>query len=60
MKEKEIKRIADKLFNAERELKQIGLISTDFPKMTLENAYAIQEKLIENKLASGLIKKGWK
>ncbi len=60
MKEADIKKIAEKLFDAERNLTQIGLISSDFPEITLENAYAIQEQLIEKKLSSGLIKKGWK
>ena len=41
-------------------LHKSDLVSSDFPEITLENAYAIQEKLIENKLSSGLIKKGWK
>ena len=60
MREEDIKRTADDLFNAEKNLIQIDLISRDFPEITLEEAYAIQEKLIENKLSSGLIKKGWK
>ena len=60
MREEDIKRAADNLFNAEKSLTQIGLISSEFPEITLEDAYAIQEKLIENKLSSGLIKKGWK
>ena len=60
IKESDIKRMADNLFDAEKKRKQIGLISSNFPEMTLKDAYAIQEKLIENKLSSGLIKKGWK
>ena len=60
MREEDIKRKADDLFNAEKNLLQIDLISSNFPEITLEDAYAIQEKLIENKLSSGLIKKGWK
>ena len=52
IKESDIKRMADNLFDAEKKRKQIGLISSNFPEMTLKDAYAIQEKLIDTSVES--------
>ena len=45
IKESDIKRMADNLFDAEKKRKQIGLISSNFPEMTLKDAYAIPRKI---------------
>lgn len=60
MKEEDILRKANDLFYAEKNQSQIGLISREFPKITLAEAYKIQERLIEKKLSSGQKRKGWK
>ncbi|MDE2914631.1 MAG: 2-oxo-hepta-3-ene-1,7-dioic acid hydratase [Paracoccaceae bacterium] len=52
--------LADRLFEAERSRVQIGLISTDYPGITLDDAYAIQQLLIDRKVAAGRCITGWK
>ena len=48
------------LFEAERAGRQIGLLSHRFPRMTMDDAYAIQKALIDKKLAAGREIIGWK
>ena len=48
------------LFEADRSGTQIGLLSRAHPDMTMDDAYAIQDALIERKLASGRERIGWK
>ncbi|KIC10593.1 2-oxo-hepta-3-ene-1,7-dioate hydratase [Leisingera sp. ANG-M1] len=51
---------AEKLFRAEATGQQCGLLSLAYPGMTLDDAYAVQQALIRQKLASGRKKIGWK
>ncbi|TDK46811.1 2-oxo-hept-4-ene-1,7-dioate hydratase [Antarcticimicrobium luteum] len=51
---------AETLFNAEQTRQQCGLLSRIYPGMTLDDAYAVQARLIARKLASGRRKIGWK
>lgn len=48
------------LFNAEKLGKQIPLISRQYPEMDMDDAYRIQDALIEMKLTDGLKRVGWK
>ena len=52
--------LAEELFEAERSLSQIPLISKRYPDATLEDAYAVQDCLVKIKLNSGLRQIGWK
>ena len=52
--------IADRLFEAERDLVQIGLVSRSRPGLTMADAYAIQQRLVDRKIASGRTATGWK
>ncbi|UWQ49405.1 2-oxo-hepta-3-ene-1,7-dioic acid hydratase [Leisingera caerulea] len=51
---------ADRLCKAELTGQQCGLLSLAYPGMTLDDAYAVQQALIRQKLASGRRKIGWK
>jgi len=51
---------AEALFAAERDRRQIGLLSRQYPGMTLDDAYAVQAALIARKRAAGLGVIGWK
>ncbi|MEP1329619.1 2-oxo-hept-4-ene-1,7-dioate hydratase [Pseudophaeobacter sp.] len=51
---------AEMLLQAEATGQQCGLLSLAYPGMTLEDAYAVQQALIQLKLASGRRKVGWK
>lgn len=51
---------AEMLFQAEETGQQCGLLSRTYPGMTLDDAYAVQSRLIARKLASGRKKIGWK
>ena len=51
---------ADMLFQAEASGTQCGLLSRIYPGMTLDDAYAVQSRLIARKLAAGRRKIGWK
>ncbi|WP_323777551.1 2-oxo-hept-4-ene-1,7-dioate hydratase [Leisingera sp.] len=48
------------LLAAEATGRQCGLLSLAYPGMTLDDAYAVQQALIRQKLASGRRKIGWK
>ena len=56
----QIESAAESLFQAERRRHQIGLLSGRFPGLGMDDAYRIQEALIERKLASGRKIIGWK
>lgn len=56
----QIEDAAERLFHAERERRQIGLLSLDFPEATMDDAYRVQAALVRRKTASGLLVKGWK
>ncbi|MDK3020297.1 2-oxo-hept-4-ene-1,7-dioate hydratase [Pseudodonghicola flavimaris] len=51
---------AETLFRAEESGQQCGLLSLRYPGMTLDDAYAVQSRLIARKLAAGRKKIGWK
>ena len=51
---------AEALFLAERDGRQIGLLSRQFPAMTLDDAYAVQAALVVRKEAAGRRRIGWK
>jgi 2-oxo-hept-3-ene-1,7-dioate hydratase len=56
----EIEAAAEALFAAEASRSQIGLLSKKYPRMTLDDAYAIQSALVESKKRTGLKGIGWK
>ena len=51
---------ARRLDEAEQARSQIGLLSVQFPDMTMDNAYAVQAALVERKVAAGREIIGWK
>ncbi|MEM6461437.1 MAG: 2-oxo-hept-4-ene-1,7-dioate hydratase [Pseudomonadota bacterium] len=51
---------AEDLFRAEQTGKQIGLLSSRYQGMTMDDAYAVQDALASRKLASGRTVIGWK
>lgn len=51
---------AARLFEAERDRRQIGLLSLDYPTATMDDAYKVQAALVRRKLATGLRPRGWK
>ena len=60
MTDAEVEDAARRLFEAERERRQIRLLSLDFPQATMDDAYRVQAALVKRKVASGLTIKGWK
>lgn len=48
------------LFEAERDRRQIGLLSVKCPDMTLADAYAVQDAFVQRKIAAGGTVMGWK
>ena len=56
----EIRSCAERLDRAEKTRTQIGLLSLEYPGITIEDAYAIQQAWIEIKVAAGRIVKGHK
>lgn len=48
------------LFEAEKTHRQIGLLSRQYPGMTLDDAYAVQAELVALKRAAGAAVVGWK
>jgi 2-oxo-hept-3-ene-1,7-dioate hydratase len=56
----DIDQIAHDLFIAEQRGVQIGLISQRFPRMTMNDAYAIQNALVAHKQSAGGQIRGWK
>ncbi len=60
MTEREVEDAAQRLLEAERDRRQIGLLSLDFPEATMDDAYRVQTALVKRKAASGLTIKGWK
>jgi len=51
---------AQALFDAERSGRQCGLLSQQYPGMTLDDAYAVQAALVARKRAAGARVIGWK
>lgn len=60
MTPEQIRDAAERLWAAERERSQIPLLSQQFPDAGLDQAYAVQSALVELKLASGGVARGWK
>jgi 2-oxo-hept-3-ene-1,7-dioate hydratase len=60
MTESQVEDAARRLFEAERDRRQIGLLSLEFPQATMDDAYRVQAALAKRKAASGLTIKGWK
>lgn len=56
----QVDRAASDLIQAESQRRQIGLLSLRHPGMTLDDAYAIQTRLMEHKQAAGRRIIGWK
>jgi 2-oxo-hept-3-ene-1,7-dioate hydratase len=56
----ELRDAAVALYQAEQSGKQIGLLSRRHPEITMDDAYAIQDALTEQKMASGRTVIGWK
>lgn len=60
LSEQEIEAAAEALFEADRNGRQIGLLSLQYPEIDMEGAYAIQGALVRKKLEDGRKKIGWK
>jgi 2-oxo-hept-3-ene-1,7-dioate hydratase len=60
LKQEDIESAAQDLLAAEKTRKQTGLISLRHPHMDMNDAYAIQGKLVEYKIAEGSREIGWK
>lgn len=56
----QVEAAGEALFRADQDGKQTGLLSLEYPGMTLDDAYAVQKALVARKLASGRKKVGWK
>ena len=56
----EISKAAKSLFDADDSGTQTGLLSVAHPGITMDDAYAIQSALIQQKLATGRKVIGWK
>ena len=56
----EITVTAARLFDAELSQIQIGAISSAYPDVTMEDAYAIQAAFVAAKEAGGAVRRGWK
>ena len=54
------KAAAQTLFDAEQSGVQTGLLSLQYPGMTMDDAYAVQGQLVELKVEGGLFKRGYK
>jgi 2-oxo-hept-3-ene-1,7-dioate hydratase len=51
---------AEQLFQAEQTGQQIGLLSLQYPQMTMDHAYDVQAALVQRKLQAGRRVIGWK
>ena len=60
MTQGEIQAAAGALFQAEVSRVQIGLLSLQYPAMTLDDAYGVQAAFVARKLAAGRRRVGWK
>ncbi len=54
------KRAAQELLKAERERRQIGLLSLVYPDISMDDAYAIQKEIYQQKISDGRSVIGWK
>ncbi len=60
LKADELEKAASDLFEAEKSGVQIGLLSQQYPSMNMDDAYEVQKRLIDKKLAGGRKIIGWK
>ena len=60
MTPQQVEQSAEALFEAEQTGRQIGLLSRQFPGMTMDDAYAVQAALVARKTAAGRRRIGWK
>lgn len=60
LNETEINNVASRLLNAEKTREQIGILSIQYPEMTIADAYKIQSAQMKQKLDSGQKIIGWK
>ena len=60
LRQEDIESAARDLLAAEKTRQQTGLISLRYPHMDMDDAYAIQDKLVEYKIAEGSREIGWK
>ncbi|MBT8446860.1 MAG: 2-oxo-hepta-3-ene-1,7-dioic acid hydratase [Gammaproteobacteria bacterium] len=60
LKPEEIERAADALYEAERERRQIAALTLAHPDMTMDDAYAVQKRWVERKIADGRQVVGYK
>jgi 2-oxo-hept-3-ene-1,7-dioate hydratase len=60
MKAEEITAAAEALFQAEATGRQIGLLSLAYPRMTMDDAYAVQKALVARRTEAGRRVIGWK
>ena len=60
MTPEQIKDAAARLFEAEQSRQQIGLLSQQYPDITMDDAYAIQSALVDQKVGAGRKVRGWK
>ncbi len=60
MTPEEISDAASRLFEAEKSATQTGLLSRQYPAMTMDDAYAVQSALVKLKVADGRCVRGWK
>jgi 2-oxo-hept-3-ene-1,7-dioate hydratase len=60
MSDADIKKAADLLWQAEESRKQMVQLSTTWPQITIEEAYAIQAEVVKRKLAKGAKVIGYK
>ena len=58
--ESEIEQAGEDLFEADRNRRQIGLLTLRHPQMDMDDAYAVQAALVRRKLAAGRKVIGWK
>ena len=56
----QIEKAAQNLFDAEKTKKKIGLLSIEYENIDMEDAYKIQDSLVQMKIQSGLTIQGWK
>ena len=56
----QIEKAAQNLFDAEKSKKKIGLLSIEYENIDMEDAYKIQDSLVQMKIQSGLTIQGWK
>ncbi len=56
----QIAEAAEQLFFADKNRQQINLLSQQYPDITMDDAYAIQDALVQKKLADGRKQIGWK